>query len=53
MRGLHLVLQLGGDFLEANLGGGAGSKATVGVQGDASGVKVLEGGIDAGDNFIG
>ena len=53
MRGLHLVLQLGGDFLEADLGGGAGGKAAVGIQGDAVRVKVLEGGIDARDNFIG
>ncbi len=53
MRCLHLVRQLGGNFLEADLGGGSRSEATVGIQGDAGGGKVLEGRFDAGDNFIG
>lgn len=53
MCGLHLVLQLGGDLVEADLGGGSGGKAAIWIQGDAGGVKVLEGGLDAGNDFIG
>ncbi len=53
MCSLHLVLQLGGDLDEADLGGGSGGKAAIWIQGDAGGVKVLESGLDAGDNFTG
>ena len=53
MRGRHLVLQLCSNFVEADLSGGTGGKAAVGVQGDAGRFKVLEGRLDAGDDFIG
>ena len=52
MRGLDFVFQLGGDFVEADLGGGSGSEATVWVQGNTSRVEELEGNLDAGDYFI-
>ena len=52
MRGLDFVFQLGGDFVEADLGGGSGSEATVWVQGNTSRVEELEGSLDAGDYFI-
>ena len=53
MRGLDFVLQFGGDFVEADLGGGSGGKAAVGVQGDAGRFKVLEGRLDAGNDLVG
>ena len=53
MCGLDFVLQLGGDFVEADLGGGTGGKAAVGVQGDPGWFEVLEGSLDAGDDFLG
>ena len=52
MRGLDFVFQLGVDFVEADLGGGSGSEATVWVQGNKSRVEELEGSLDAGDYFI-
>ena len=52
MCGLDFVLQFGGDFVEADLGGGSGSEATVWVQGNTSRVEELESSLDAGDNFI-
>ena len=52
MRGLDFVLQFGGDFVEADLGGGSGSEATVWVQGNTSRVEELEGSLNAGDDFI-
>ena len=52
MCGLDFVFQLGGDFVEADLGGGSGSEATVWVQGNTSRVEELEGSLDAGDYFI-
>ena len=52
MRGLDFVFQLGGDFVEADLGGGSGSEATVWVQCNTSRGEELEGSLDAGDYFI-
>ena len=52
MRGLDFVFQLDGDFVEADLGGGSRSEATVWVQGNTSRVEELEGSLDAADDFI-
>src|SRR5262245_2889588 len=51
--GGDFVLELGVNLVEADVGGGAGGEAAVGVKGDARTVQVFECGFDAGDDGFG
>ena len=52
-RGLDFVLQLGGNLIEADLGGRSRGKPAVGVQRDAGRREVLKRSLDPGDDLIG
>src|SRR5437879_6624786 len=51
--GGDLVFKLRIDFVEADVGGAAGGEAAVGIEGDAVGREVFQGGFDTGDDGFG
>src|SRR5438876_4750612 len=48
-----LVLELGIDLVETDVGGAAGGEPTIWVEGDSRGRQIAEGRFDAGDNRVG